>query len=137
MEISIIFRRYQSGHYSSILTSSICAMSCLDTCCGIFCMCYCFSHFSFIIMLGFAGIMLFGIGIDLQIYGTQEKHNYPPGNTTWLIGGALLLLAVLLFTLSIYCCRYGCCWNNNQENWPKVIYIKHYHLQHRFLKFIY
>ena len=109
--------------------SSICAMSCLDCLCSAFVGCFCFLYVAFIAVFGFAGIMMFGMGIDFKINGTNSSDGseaWP--KETWLIGGAFVLLDVLLVTLTIYCCRYGCCWNNNQENWPQVSYTKHYQL---------
>ena len=118
MKISIIVRRYQSGQ-SSLFTSSICAMSCLDCLRAALVGCCCFFYVSFIAFSGFAGIMMFGMGIHFKISDGSEA--WP--SETWLIGGAFVLLDVLLVTLTIYCCRYGCCWNNNQENWQQVSYI--------------
>ena len=129
MKVSIIVTRYLSGQ-SSLFTSSICAMSCLDCLCAALRGCCCFFYFSFIALSGFAGIMMFGMGIDFKINGTNASDGsaaWP--SETWLIGGAFVLLDLLLVTLTIYCCRYGCCWNNNQENWQQVSYIKYYKLQ--------
>ena len=122
MKISIIVRRYQSGQ-SSLFTSSIFAISCLDKFCAIFCSCYCFFHWIFLAFFGFAGFLLFVMGINIKIYGQKDK-SWP--SETWLIGGAMLLVAVLLVTLTIFFC---CCCNDNQENWQQVSYIKYYQLQ--------
>ena len=141
-------------------------MSCRDCLCAALLGCYCFFHFAFIALSGFAGILLFCIGLDKQIKSNQEENSNPTihsnkrplryikmlHNTSlisvkyqvvwiivsfsysndeswksaWPIGGALLLIDVFLVTLTICCCRYGCCWNCKQEDWQQVSYFKHF-----------